>query len=277
MARRALALLAISLVVLLVQAPGAVADAAAEGELCSDTATVSWETDLAALQVTGVFVEVIGCDDGEFVGIELLMDDGSQVPSEEPLGSEVEDEVAFFDVSGFDIGIEPVVGIRVYLVLHDVAIPVVTISVEQRFFNHAGSEQLGLRTVTELLVPVGGEYHVPSAGPGYTDIRCEDVGATSEELVNEGHGDFVAESSGVHLACYQQTPGTPGGPSIGPPGTDEPKVLPVAQSDLDAREEPATFDAVPARAETASVAVILAGLALGFLGAAVLRRRHRPE
>ena len=59
-------------------------------------------------------------DDGEFVGIELLMDDDSQVPPEEHLGSEVEDEVAFFDVSGFDVGIEPVVGIRVYLVVHDV-------------------------------------------------------------------------------------------------------------------------------------------------------------
>ena len=273
MARRALTLLTISLVVLLVQAPAAVAD----GELCSDAATVSWETDLAALQVTGVFVEVLGCDDGEFVGIELLMDDGSQVPSEEPLGSEVEDEVAFFDVSGFDVGIEPVVGIRVYLVVHDVPTPVVMVSVEQRFFNQAGHEQLGLRTVTDLLVPVGGQYHVPSAGPGYRDIRCEDVGAVSEELINEGHGDFEAgEVSGVHLACYQQTPGTPGGPSTGPPGTDEPKVLPVAQSDLDARDEPATFDAVPARAETASV-VILVGLALGFVGAAAFHRRHLPE
>ena len=92
------------------------------------------------------------------------------------------------------------------------------ISVEQRFFNQAGHEQLGLRTVTELLVAVGGQYHVPSAGPGYTDIRCEDVGATSEELINEGHGDFEAgESSGVHLACYQplghrasRRPGHPG-------------------------------------------------------------------
>ena len=116
MARRALAVLTISLVVLVVQAPAALA----EGRLCADTATVSWQTDLGELQVTGVFVEVPGCEDGVFVGIELLMDDGGQVPPEEPLGSEVEDEVAFFDVSDLDVGIEPVVGIRVYLVVHDV-------------------------------------------------------------------------------------------------------------------------------------------------------------
>ena len=116
MARRALAVLAINLVILAVQAPAAVA----EGQLCTYTATVSWQTDLAELQATGAFVEVFGCDDGEFVGIELLMDDDSQVPPEEPLGSEAEGEVALFDVSGFDVGIEPVVGIRVYLVVHDV-------------------------------------------------------------------------------------------------------------------------------------------------------------
>ena len=104
------------------------------------------------------------------------------------------------------------------------------------------------------------------------------MGATSEELINEGHGDFEAgEVSGVHLACYQQTPGTPGGPSTGPPGTDEPNVLPVAQSDLNASDEPATFDAVPARAETTSAAVILVGLALGFVGAAAFRRRRLSE
>ena len=65
---------------LLVPAPAAVA----EGQLCADTATVSWQTDVGKLQVTGVFVEVPGCEDGEFVGIELLMDDGGQVPPEEP-------------------------------------------------------------------------------------------------------------------------------------------------------------------------------------------------
>jgi len=225
---------------MLVQAPPAVA----QGQHCTYTATVSWQTDLAELQVIGVFVEVLGCD-VEVVGIELLMDDDSQVPPEEPLGSEAEGEVALFDVSGFDRdrtrGRDP--GLPRRPRRPD---PVVMISVEQRFFNQAGHEQLGLRTVTELLVPVGGQYHVPSAGPGYTDIRCEDVGATSEVLINEGHGDFEAgESSGVHLACYQQTPGTPGGPSTGPPGIDEPKVLPVAQSDLNASDEPTTFGAVP--------------------------------
>ena len=80
MARRALAVLTISLLVLVVQASAAVA----EGRLCADTVTVSWQTDLTELQVAGVFVEVPGCEDGEFVGIELLMDDGGQVSPEEP-------------------------------------------------------------------------------------------------------------------------------------------------------------------------------------------------
>ena len=66
---------------MLVQAPPAVA----QGQHCTYTATVSWQTDLAELQVIGVFVEVLGCD-VEVVGIELLMDDDSQVPPEEPLG-----------------------------------------------------------------------------------------------------------------------------------------------------------------------------------------------
>lgn len=278
MARRALALLAISLVVLVAQALAA----NAEGELCSDTATVSWQTNLGALQVTGVFVEVIGCDDGEFVGIELLMDDGSQVPPAEPLGSEVEDDIAFFDLSELDVGIEPVVGIRVYLVIHGEPVPVASIIVEQRFFNQAGNEQFGLRVTTPLTVPFEQSYAVPSAGPGYQDVDCDEVNLVLDEadgpVVGWGAGDFVATVSGRHIACYEQVPGTPGGPSPGSPGAEEPEVLGVVlERDVANGDDHATvLGQVLARTGLdATHLVVIAAIALAG-GILLLRRRTSP-
>lgn len=268
MARRALALLSIGLAALLMPSP-----AVAEGQLCTDMATVSWQTDFVKLQVTGVSVEVLGCDDGEFVGIELLMDDGNQIPPEEPLGSEAQDEVAFFDVSGLDVGIEPVVGIRVYLAVHDVPTPVAPIRVEQRFFNHAGNEQIGLRTVTEVLLPLGGSYVVPSSGPGYRDIDCAEVGAATEDpLVNTGVGTFVAQSAGVHLACYQQVPGVPGGPSPGPPGTEGVEVLGVVLERNGAGPE--VLGQLLARTGAGLAPLLLIGTVLLGGGGLLLLRRH---
>lgn len=151
------------------------------------------------------------------------------------------------------------------------------ITVEQRFFNRAGNEQVGLRESTDLGVPPGGSYVVPRAGPGYEDIACDTVDARTEErLVGEGQGTFVAEASGRHLACYRQLPGTPGGPSSGPPGTDDVEVLGVALE----RTEDATYSAVlgTALARTGgglTSLLFVAGLCLLF-GVTLLGRR-RPS
>jgi hypothetical protein len=197
---------------------------------CADTAKVGWEIDLETSTVTGVRVEVPGCDDGEFVGIELITDAGD-VPSEEPLAGEVAAEVATFDVTSFGLHVEPVTGIRVYLEVDAIPVPVVAITVEQRFFNPAGNEQFGLRVTTPLTIPFEQSYTVPSAGPGYQDADCDETNLVLDDgeapVVGWGTGDFVATASGRHIACYQQVPGSPGGPSTAPPEVQEPEVLGV--------------------------------------------------
>jgi hypothetical protein len=85
------------------------------GRPCSSDATVLWETGHPNLRVTGATVDVPGCDDDEIVGLQVITDAGD-VPSE-MLFAEVVDERAFFDLSPYDIGIEPTTGVRVALVV----------------------------------------------------------------------------------------------------------------------------------------------------------------
>ena len=198
------------------------ATASAQGSLCSNTATVGWQTDLAAMQVTGAVVEVPGCEEGDFVGLELVLDDGLTVPDDGPLGTEAKDGFATFDLRPLDVGIEPVIGVRVFLAVEGQPTPVVLITVEQRFFNSAGHEQIGLRITTELLVPEGRFYAVPQPTAGYEAVDCTSVTLVTQETpISTGVGEFIAERSGLHIACYRLVPG----PRGGPPGAEEPEVL----------------------------------------------------
>lgn len=235
MPRRSLLLLAALAALMLVPTTPALA-----GQLCSNTADVSWEVDHATVTVTGVFVEVEGCDDGEFVGIELITDDGD-LPDDGPLPGQVEDEVAYFDISDWELRVEPVTGIRVYLEVHGVPTPVVTITVEQRFFNPAGNEQVGRSHTTQLIVSLGGTYSVPGAPDGYREVACDGmnlrVGPDEPEPQEAGSGEFEAERSGLHRVCYQMiAPGT----GAAPPGQSDTR---DADEPVEV-EEPEVLDAV---------------------------------
>ena len=199
--------------------------ASASGTACSDTANVGWSVDHETVTVAGAHVQVPGCADGEWVGIELITTEGD-VPSDGPLASEVVDQVANFDLSDLELRIEPVTGIRVYLEIAGEPTPIVAIDVDQRFFNPAGNEQIGRGLITTLILGVGQEYEVPSDYVGYEPADCSDLGVTApDDLVAEGTGTFTANESGTHLACYQQQPGSGGGPGPGQPEADVPEVL----------------------------------------------------
>lgn len=235
---RALSVLILTVLASLV----AVAPASAQ-EACASDAFVRWQVDNAELLVTGAEVTVPGCDDGEDVGLQLITDDGD-VPEDDPLGAEVADEVATFDLSDLEVGVEPVTGVRVFLIVDDepVPVPVVTIVVDQRYFNQAGNEQIGLNQQSELTAPESqGSYTVPGAPTGWEHISCEaddldlDLDGFDDLLRDEdgdlvegpsGDGGFPFEDSGRHLVCYQQTPG-----AGGPPVTDDPEVLDDAVTD----------------------------------------------
>jgi hypothetical protein len=201
---------------------------AAAAGLCSSTATVAWETNFADATVAAVAIDVPGCSDGEAVGIQLLLDDESELPKDGPLMGQVSGERAVFDVSGLDIRIEPVTGIRVFLELSGGEQLTYQVTVDRRFFSSAGSEQVGLRQLTVLNVPFGSSYLVPGAPNRYTEVRCETVGYAPEDASDEGSGTFSATASGRHIACFQQVPGAPGGQPPGPggPGSEQPIVIP---------------------------------------------------
>lgn len=209
------------------------------GELCTDFASMSWETDITTLTVAGATVEVKGCDDGEPVGLQLITDEGD-VPDDGPIMKEAADERAFFDLTDFEQDIEPVTGVRVYLQLAD-EVEYWEITVERRFFNMPGNEQLGLRQTTVLLVPDGGTYRVPGAPGGYDEVACEDVGVDIDDIDDSLEGDdngrqgsgeeFTATESGRHLACYQQTPGEPREPI-----DEEPEIIEDADDPADDTE-----------------------------------------
>jgi hypothetical protein len=97
----------------------ALADAAA-GSACSSDATVRWETDHRDLRVTRATVEVPGCADDELVGLQVLTGDGS-VPAA-MIFTGVVDERASFDLSPYDLGVEPTTGVRIALVVDGVTV-----------------------------------------------------------------------------------------------------------------------------------------------------------
>lgn len=198
---------------------GTAAPAAAQADACTDTANVSWETNWRDVTVETAIVHVPGCEDGEEVGLQLLTDDGD-LPSD-PLVEPVQAEHATFDLAPLDVRIEPVIGVRVLLHGEEL-VEVVDILVEQRFFAPSGNEQGGLLRATTLEVPVAGEYEVPGAPTRYDVALCADMQwAAPDDLVSEGAGTFTATTAGTHVVCYQQQPGTPGGP----PDAEDPTVV----------------------------------------------------
>jgi hypothetical protein len=205
--------------------------ASGRGTICSNVADVSWVTDWDALTVDEVIVQVPGCSDGEQVGIQLITD-GGDLPASGPRGAPVEAERAVFDITDLGVGVEPLTGVRVFLVIDSVNVPVVTVTVEQRFFNQAGNEQLGLRQTTVLNLAEGAQYRVPGAGNGYRDVVCSMVNSgIGADVRPQGAGSFPVGSAVRHVVCYQQVPGIPGGPGPGgpgisvPPGAELPEVL----------------------------------------------------
>lgn len=220
------------LVGLVLSASSALPALAAAGTACTDGVQVSWRTNWDAATVEGIVVAADGCGDGEPVGIQLLTDDGD-VPADGPLMGEVSDERAFFDITEYAVRIEPVTGIRVFLQVSDGEQYTWQITVDRRFFNQAGNEQVGLRQLTVLNVPHGGSYTVPGAPTRYDEVVCADVGHEPDGVIAEGSGTFHDVSrSGLHIACYQQRPGTPGAPPPGPggPGAEQPVVIPPDES-----------------------------------------------
>jgi hypothetical protein len=213
---------------------GAAEPAAGDGTICAGLARVGWDVDLDDVSVRGATVAVQGCDDGEPVGLQLIIDDGD-VPDDGPLFAEVVDEVASFDLSPLGVGVEPVVGVRVFLVVQNEPVELLSLTIEQRFFNPAGNEQQGLRRTSSLLVAPGASYLVPGAGRGYTDVACADVSTTlPPDLTAQGAGTFTVSDAGTHVVCYQQLPGQQGGPGPGGPGVEPPQVLGVAlERDID--------------------------------------------
>lgn len=179
-------------------------------EACTDTANVTWETDWDTVTVEAALVHVPGCVDGDEVGLQLLTDDGD-LPAE-LMVSTVDDERVRFDLSGLDVRIEPVIGVRV-LLYGETLVEIVGIVVEQRFFAQNGSEQRGLLRTTTLEVPLGGTYEVPGAPTRYVVANCSDMRwVAPDDLVGQGAGSFEATEGRRHVVCYQQQAGTAGGP-----------------------------------------------------------------
>jgi hypothetical protein len=178
------------------------------GGLCSSAARVSWVTESQTATVEDAIVDVPGCADGEAIGIQLLTEHGD-IPGVGPLMTEVENERARFDLSHLAVRIEPVTGVRVFLELQGDEQYTWQITVDRRFFNPAGSEQVGLRDLTVLQVPHGGSYRVEGAPTRYRETACADLGYRPDDRIAEGSGVFEDVSQGGrHIVCFQQvTPG----------------------------------------------------------------------
>jgi hypothetical protein len=235
---------------------------AAGQDLCTDLATVYWDVDLASVTVNGATVDVPGCADGEPVGIQLITDDGD-LPPDGPMMGQAEDGHATFDLTGYAVRVEPVTGIRVFLRVPGNEHPVWVIVVEQRFFNEPGNEQLGLRRSTTLEVPLDGEYAVPGPPTRYDEVRCDQVDTIlPPDLVGEGSGIFPATAAGIHVVCYRQQPGVPGGP----PDVEDPRVVEEAEvlGEILTRRPGRTGSAfLPS---TGADLLVLAWLAIGAVG-----------
>jgi hypothetical protein len=173
---------------------------------CSEVANVLWETDTSRLIVTGAIVAVPGCADGEVVAFQLLLDDGSELPEDGPLMGTVTDERARFDLSEARVKIEPVTGVRVFLEIQGDEQYTWQITVDRRFFNAAGNEQVGLRDLTILQVPHDGSYRVEGAPARYLETSCAELGYEQADAIAEGSGTFEnVTAGGRHIVCYQQT------------------------------------------------------------------------
>lgn len=250
---------------ILVAAPAVAAEVDASG--CTDVAHVHWETSWGEGTVTGAVVEVRGCEDGTPVGLQLLTDDGD-VP-DEPLVSEVENEHARFDLEPLGLRIEPVTGVRI-LIQGEPVSEFVAVVVEQRLFAGSGNEQRGLRQTTPREVPFAGQYLVPGAPTRYAVVVCAAMNTTlPNDLVDQGVGTFSATQSGTHVVCYQQQPGTPGGP----PNLETPQV----REGTEVPDESFTDDSPASPGDslaTTGLNVLGAGLTallLVFLGRRLLR------
>jgi hypothetical protein len=182
---------------------------ATANELCASTATVAWEVDREATTVDAATVHTPGCADGETIGIQLLLDGGGELPEGGPLLRSVTAERAQFDLTGFAVRVEPVVGVRVFLPVPSDEQHTWQITVDRRFFNPAGSEQIGLRDLTILQVPHEGSYRVEGAPARYRETACADLGYDPEDRIAEGSGVFEGVTEGGrHIVCFQQvTPG----------------------------------------------------------------------
>jgi hypothetical protein len=263
------------LVIVLIPVPAA----ADQGRICSEVAHVSWLTDWDTASVDGAVVEVPGCEAGEPVGIQLITE-GGDVPAAGPLMGQAEDGRAAFDLAYLSQRIEPVTGVRVFLELHEAEVVFFEITVDRRFFNAPGNEQVGLRQVTVLTVAQGAEYDVPGAPSGYAEVACDEVvRSPSDDVVTEGSGTHVAAGPGLHVVCYQQTPSPRGD---GPP--TETEVLaeivemgePTTETAGSGLEVLGLSDSAPSPLARTGANLLLA-LGLGSLlliaGLTVLRRR----
>jgi hypothetical protein len=177
-------------------------------DLCTSTAHVSWDIDVIELTITGVRVDLPGCSDGDPVGIQVLTDDGD-IPADAPLMGAVSDERALFDVTQYALRVEPVTGVRVFLERRGDEPYTWQITVDRRFFNPAGNEQVGLRDLTVLQVPHLGSYRVEGAPTRYRETSCAEFGYEPSDAIAEGSGTFAdVTAGGRHIACFQQvTPG----------------------------------------------------------------------
>lgn len=213
--------LAVALLAVAIPSPAVAQDGAG----CTDTAHVSWESNWDDVTIEAAIVDVPGCADGDEVGLQLLTDDGD-LP-QDPLVGVVGSEQVRFDLDALDVRIEPVIGVRI-LLYGETVVEIVHVTVEQRFFSASGNEQQGLRRVTELEVPLGDAYRVPGAPTRYDTATCADMQRWEEpgDLIGQGAGTFTATTAGTHVVCYQQRPGTPGGPpDVEDPSVDQTGVL----------------------------------------------------
>lgn len=245
-------------------------------QACTETANLSWEVDHGTASVTTGVVELPGCEDGDVVGLQLDLEGFGWLP-EDPIVAEVADERARFDLTTHDVGVRPVVGARVTLYGEAMA-EVVEVLVDQQFVNAAGKPQRGLRTITELDVPIGEQYRVPEAPRRYATVPCAAVGISTEGTIGEEVGDFTARTAGRHVVCYQQQSGSPDDA----PGEEDAEVLGVQlQRDppvvIEGAGGPATGDRPLASTGVDLLRMALVALTLLVAGRWLTRRANRGK
>lgn len=172
----------------------------AEGAGCARTAHVTWRSDWESVTVEAASVRVPGCGDGHQVGLQLLTPAG-EVPAE-PLKDAVTNEAAYFNLEQLDVGIEVVEGVRVFI--DGTVLGAFEITVDLRYFNAAGKEQIGRRSTATIQVQPGASYEVADPPRRYHVAECTGFGTLDGVVtIGEGPGVFTASSSGLHVACFQ--------------------------------------------------------------------------